>query len=428
MGLTSSLYIGVSGLAASSEEISVVGDNIANVNTVGFKSGRAAFEDSLAQQLVGGGGQVGLGARVQTVQRILTQGALLNTGVSTDLALQGSGFFVVKGASDGRQGNFYTRAGAFTLTQDGYLTNLEGLRLQGFQATPDGSLTQAVGDLQVGSSTAAPLPTGGIAIRANLQADAVIPAVGFDPADPNATSNFATSMTIYDSIGATHQVDVYFARTGDGAWDYHALTDGGGINGGVAGTPVEIGSGSLTFDSSGRLTAETQTSDFNPLGAVGPQALTFNVGDPTGSGGTGVAGIAQYASPSAVTFQTQDGYGAGSLSDVQIDSTGRVVGASTNGLTRVLGQVAVADFKASDRLERRGSNLYAESPESGQPLIGAPAEGGRAGITAGALEQSNVDMAAEFVRMIAAQRAFQANSKTITTADQLLNELIQLKR
>jgi flagellar hook protein FlgE len=427
MGLTSSLYIGVSGLSASSEEISVVGDNIANVNTVGFKAGRAAFEDTLSQQLVNGG-SAGLGTRLQTVQRILNQGALLNTGGATDLALQGSGFFVVRGSSDGRTGNFYTRAGAFSVTKDGYLSNLEGLRLQGFQATPNGTVTQAVGDLQVGSSSSPPLPTGNITLKANLQSDVAIPALAFDPADPNATSNFATSVTVYDSMGSSHQVDVYFARTADGAWDWHALADGAGLNGGVPGTATEIASGSLTFDSSGRMTAETQTSDFNPLNAVGPQAITFDLGDPTGGGGTGLAGITQYANPSTMTFQQQDGYAAGQLSDVQIDTAGRVVGAFTNGQTRVLGQVAVADFTSADRLQRLGSNLFGESPDSGPPLLGAPAEAGRAGIAAGALEQSNVDMAGEFVRMIAAQRAFQANSKTITTADQLLNELIQLKR
>ncbi|MBX7114019.1 MAG: flagellar hook-basal body complex protein, partial [Myxococcaceae bacterium] len=172
----------------------------------------------------------------------------------------------------------------------------------------------------------------------------------------------------------------------------------------------------------------TQTSNFTPLGSVNPQALNFNFGDPTAASGTGAKGLTQFASPSTVTFMNQDGYASGELARISIEADGTIMGAFTNGQSRALGQVALADFEAPDRLERLGGNLYGEMPASGQPTLGAPGNGGRGSVVAGALEQSNIDLATEFVRMISAQRGFQANSKTITTADQLLNELIALKR
>jgi flagellar hook protein FlgE len=238
-------------------------------------------------------------------------------------------------------------------------------------------------------------------------------------------------MSIYDSLGQEHTMQVYYCKTAAGAWDFHALADGGGLTGGTAGVAQQIATGSLTFDSDGKLTTVTQSSTFNPVGATAPQPLSFNFGDDTASGGTGLLGFTQFggtAGVSTATFTGQDGNGYGSLSSVQVNNKGEVLGAFTNGTTRVLGQVAVADFKAADKLDRIGGNLAVESSDSGQPTIGEPASGGRASITAGSLEQSNVDMASEFVSMISAQRAFEANSKTITNADSLLGELMQMKR
>lgn len=429
MSLLTALTTGTAGLQANSTELSVVGDNIANANTIGFKAGRAAFQDQLMQQLIGvnGGGQVGLGARLQAIQRIITQGALTTTGLATDLALDGPGFFVLKGDHGGINGQFYTRAGQFTVDRDGFLTNLEGLRVQGYPNSATGQAIGGLGDLQVGTATAAALPTGNITLRANLNADAAVQT--FDPTSPTTTSNFSSTTTIYDSLGKQHTVDVYWNKSAAGTWEFHAMADGGGLNGGTAGVPTEIATGTLDFDTNGKLVSVNQSSNFDPLGATTPQAITFNMGDPTGvNNGTGLAGVTQFASPSATTFTGQDGAPFGALTSVQINNRGEVMGAFTNGTTRVLGQVAVADFEASDRLQRNGGNLLTETLDSGQPTIGAPAEGGRASIVAGALEQSNVDLAGEFVRMIAAQRGFQANSKTITTADALLQELMQLKR
>jgi len=422
--MISALYTGVTGLAANSQELSVIGDNIANANTIGFKGNRAAFEDALAQSMIGGlgGGGAGLGVQLQAVQRILTQGALVSTGLATDLALQGSGFFLVSGSHAGRAGHFYTRAGQFTIDAGGYLVNLDGLRVQGYSADGTGALGNTLGDLRIGNASSAPLASSSVVIHANLQADAAI-LPPWDVTDAANTSNFSTSVTVYDSLGRAHAVEIHYRRNGAGDWEWHAVTDGGGLQGGTAGTPTEIASGTLTFDADGRLTASTQTSNFNPAGANGPQPLSFDFGAP---GST--EGITQFAQASAVTFISQDGYAAGELTGVSIDQQGRIVGAFTNGQTRVLGQVAVADFQAPDQLERLGGNLFALTPAAGAPTIGAPGSGGRASIAAGALEQSNVDLATELVRMITAQRGFQANSKTITTADQLLSDLISLKR
>jgi flagellar hook protein FlgE len=413
----------------NSFELSVVGDNIANANTIGFKSGRAAFHDALLQELIGapGGGQLGLGVRLEAIQRIITQGALTATGLATDLALEGSGYFVLRGNHNGINAQFYTRAGQFTVDKTGYLVNLEGLRVQGYQADPRGAVQATLGDLQIGTASSAPVPSTAITVKANLNSDAVTPAA-FDPLNPSATSNFSSSVTIYDTLGKAHTVDVYYRKSAAGAWDFHAMTDGAGVVGGTPGVASEIASGDLAFDAQGRLTTVTQASAFNPIGATGPQPLTFDFGDDIASGGTGLGGITQFASPSATTFTAQDGSGYGSLSSIQINNKGEVTGAFTNGTTKVLGQVAVGDFSADDKLTKIGGNLLLESTDSGQPTIGAPGEGGRAPVNSGALEQSNVDLANEFVRMIAAQRGFQANSKTISTADQLLQELMTLKR
>lgn len=433
MSLITALNTGTSGLQSSSTELAVVGDNLANSNTIGFKAGRAAFADALLQQLIGipGGGQLGLGTRLQAIQRMITQGSLTNTGNATDLALTGSGFFIVKGNHNGIQSQFYTRDGQMTVDKSGYLTNLEGLRVQGYPADPMGNVQGSLGDLQVGTANASANATKSVTLKGNLAADAAVPAAAFDPLNPTSTSNFKTSMSIYDSLGQEHTMQIYYCKTAAGTWDFHALADGGGLTGGTAGVATEIASGTLTFDVNGKLTSQTQTSNFNPIGSVNPQPLTFNFGDDIASGGTGAKGFTQFggtAGVSTATYTGQDGNGFGALSSVQVNDKGEVLGAFTNGTTRVLGQVAVADFKAADKLDRIGGNLAIESSASGQPTIGEPASGGRASIASGALEQSNVDMANEFVRMIAAQRAFQANSKTITTADSLLGELMQMKR
>ena len=432
MSLISSLYTGATGLEANSTDLSVIGDNIANANTIGFKQSRAAFQDAMAQQMLGAGSglsQMGLGTQLEAVQKIITQGALTNTGLATDLAIDGNGFFVVSGAHNGTDGQFYTRAGQFTINNTGTLVNLEGLHVQGYTANTAGVVGSTPGDLTFGDSAWPAVATTTVGLKGNLSASTPIPVVPFDPLNPSTTSQASSSVTVYDSLGTAHQVDVYFVKTAAGAWDWHAMTDGGGLTGGTAGTPTEVANGAMTFDTSGNLSAmTTAATNFNPLNAVNPQPLTFNFGDPTGAGGTGLLGLSQFANGSGMTQTSQDGFAAGSLTHISIDKDGKVNGTFTNGQSRVLGAVATALIKAPDQMDRVGGNLFAVTGASGQATLGAAGSVGRGTIVAGALEQSNVDLANEFVRMIAAQRAYQANGKTIVTSDALLQELMQIKR
>jgi len=432
MSLISSLYTGATGLEANSTDLSVIGDNIANANTIGFKQSRAAFQDAMAQQMIGAGtalSQMGLGTQLEAVQKIITQGALSNTGLATDLAIDGNGFFVVSGAHNGTDGQFYTRAGQFTIDNTGTLVNLEGLHVQGYTANTAGVVGTTPGDLNFSDSAWPAVATTTVGLKGNLSSSTPIPTVAFDPLNPSTTSQASSSVTVYDSLGTAHQVDVYFVKTAAGAWDWHAMTDGGGLTGGTAGTPTEVANGAMTFDTSGNLaTMTTAATNFNPLNAVNPQPLTFNFGDPTGTAGTGLLGLTQFANGSGMTQTSQDGFAAGSLTHISIDKDGSVNGTFTNGQSRVLGQVATALVKAPDQMDRVGGNLFEVTASSGQATLGKAGSVGRGSIVAGALEQSNVDLANEFVRMIAAQRAYQANGKTITTADSLLQELMQIKR
>ncbi len=276
MSLISSLYTGATGLEANSTDLSVIGDNIANANTIGFKESRAAFQDAMSQQMLGAGtasSQMGLGVSLESIQKILTQGAISNTGVATDLAIDGNGFFVVSGAHNGMDGQFYTRAGQFTIDNTGTVVNLEGLHVQGYTANAAGVLGTTPGDLVLGNASWPASPSTTISAVGNLDANATAPVVPFDPLNAAATSNTSTSVTAYDSLGTAHQVDVFFVKTAAGAWDWHALTDGGGLTGGTAGTPTEIATGTLTFDTTGKLTAQTTaTSDVQPAQRDQPAA------------------------------------------------------------------------------------------------------------------------------------------------------------
>lgn len=429
MPLNSAMNSGVSGLQAEGQALGVVGDNVANSNTIGFKQSRALFEDVLGSA-IGAPGAVGSGVRMTRAQQLFAQGALLNTGLPTDLALSGDGFFVAQGSVDGVTGNFYTRAGQTTLAQDGTLVNPGGLALVGYKANPDGSFGPTLAPVKLTTAALPPLPTANLTLTANLDATSVTPALPFDPLNPAATSNFSTSMSVYDSLGGAHSVSVYGVNNGAGAWDYHALVDGGEIVGGIPGQNTEIAAGQLAFTPGGALQSATSTSggtvDF--IGAQPGQALAFNFGTPIASGGTGLDGTTQFSSPNSVSSQSQDGYASGSLSGVSIDGKGIVSGVYTNGEKVAVAQLAVAKFVSNDGLGRAGHNLWIATRESGDAALGTAGSGGRGAIVAGALEQSNVDIAQQFVDLIGHQRAFQASSKTITTVDEMMQDLVNLKR
>jgi len=425
------MYSGVSGLRAEGEALGVVGDNIANVNTVGFKAQRAIFQDVLGHSILAGTASSlpGSGVAVGDIQVMFTQGSLANTGIATDLALNGDGFFVVQGTTDGVTGNFYTRAGQFVLDKDGYLVNPNGLQVQGYAANGDGTFQASISSVRAPTAALPPRATESATITANLDSASEVPLLAWDDQDPANTSNFSTTMTVYDSLGNAHALDVYFRKTADGTWDWHALVSGDETNPPVPDTNVEVGTGTLTFTTDGALdsvSSNTVTMDF--AGATGGQAVTLDFGTSIADGGTGLEGMTQFSSPSNVSSQSQDGYASGDFSGISIDGQGVVMGLYTNGQKLALAQLAVAKFRSNDGLGRAGESLFIDTRESGPAALGTAGSGGRGAVSSGAVETSNVDLAEEFVGLIQHQRSFSANSKTITTADEMLQELINIKR
>jgi flagellar hook protein FlgE len=426
MSIFTSLYTGWSGLDAHGEAISVVGDDIANASTIGFKESRAQFSDVIGGTAANGQ-KMGNGVRMSGTETLFGQGSLQNTGRSLDLAISGNGFFVVHGNHNGQTSDYYSRDGRFALNKDGTLVNSEGLALQGYTIDAAGKMSTTPADLQIGGEAPASATTSAT-MGVNLDSGStVLPA--FNPANPTATSNYATSTTVYDSLGAAHRVDVYFRNQGGGNWEYHAMVDGGELTGGTAGTPTEIAGGTMSYTSNGALNSVTPsagTASF--LNATPNQAIAFNFGDPIATGGTGLAGSTQFASPSSVKSSTQDGYAAGNLTDVSIGDDGTITGKFSNGQSRPVARVALATFAADEGLQKVGGQMFAASPKSGAALVDAAGVGNRGSISSGALEESNVDLSSELVTLIAYQRAFSANSKTIQTADEMLQEIDSLKR
>jgi flagellar hook protein FlgE len=444
MSISRSLEIGVAGLRANSEALSVAGDNIANVNTVGFKKSRGEFQDMVGGEIVGLSTPTpaGAGSRLAHVDQVWTQGAIVNTDTSTDLALSGEGFFIVDGTVAGVTGRFYTRAGQLTINKEGLLVNSDNLRLQGYMAAADGrTLSPAITDIAVNAVTIPASLTSRVDVIANLSSNAPLIAdpvtgavVNFDTANAAGTSNFSNSVTVYDSLGQSHEITIFYQKTSDtnnnSEWTWHATVDGGELESGTRGVMTEVNSGTLTFDNQGRLTSETPgVNVWNFLHADGNQEILFDFGDVLGvDNGTGLAGTTQFASDSTITSLRQDGFSVGSIDSISIASNGIITGVYTNGQQRVMGQIAIADFTSVDGLNRTGQGLWSETVASGQPLIGVAETGGRGSVISGALEQSNVDLASEFVNLILYQRGFQANSRVVTTSDEVYQELVNLKR
>ncbi len=434
MSIISSLYTGASGLGSHGSAISVLGDNVANANTVGYKKSRANFADLLSRTVSSSPeADIGHGSTLGSVQKMMMQGALLGTGSTTDLAIKGNGFFAVKGTASGLTGNFYTRAGQFHLDKDGQLVNQAGLVAQGYMADSTGTIVKKVTDIKLAQSQMAPNVTSKMQMVGNLDASATAFTTGsFSATNASSTSNYSSQITVYDSLGKSHTVTMYYRKTGATTWTYHGVVDGGEVTGGSAGTPTVQINGSMTFDTQGRLVTVTQTDQtFDFTNAVQAQTVTINWGDYTSGTAptnTGTKGMTSYAATSVITYQNQDGNAPGNMAGISIDSGGTIHGIFSNGKRRAVGQVLLADFKSDQDLQRVGNNLFLETNNSGQALMTSAATGGMGTISAGYLEQSNVDLAQEFVSMIAFQRGFQANARTVTTADQMLRELITLKR
>ncbi|HIN72593.1 MAG TPA: flagellar hook protein FlgE [Dehalococcoidia bacterium] len=425
--VSNTMYAGLSGLAANSTAITVIGDNIANVNTIGFRRSRTLFEDVLTRSVLGVG-QLGGGTNVSRIDKVFTQGALTASVRATDMGISGRGLFVLFGKHEGVANYYFTRAGGFNVDKDGFIVNPEGLRLQGYDADAAGNILGALTDLTVEPSGVPPQVTGNININVNLDPTTPPSANPFDPLNAAATSDFSASVPIFDSLGNQHDATVFFKRTLAG-WDYFALVDGSEVVGGVPGDPTITLSGSLQFTTNGELLTHTPlTSTIDFLGATPAQAVTINFGDEVSLGGTGLQGTTGFASPFVINALTQDGHPPGDLVDISVEGDGIITGHYTNGFSQVLGQVALGDFRDLQGLERVSGSLFKSTPFAGEALIGFPGTGGRGSVQGGTLEQANVDISEEFVALIVHQRGFQANTRTITTADEMIQETLALKR
>ncbi|MCS6915120.1 MAG: flagellar hook protein FlgE [Myxococcales bacterium] len=432
MSILTSMYNGASGLTAHSQGLSVIGDNIANVNTVGFKASRSTFHDVLGMAIYSGSqapGQVGLGVRFGGIDQVFTQGPLSATGRATDVALEGGGFFVVSGRFNGVEGQFYTRSGQFRVDADGYLVDPNGLQVIGYAADATGRIGSSLGPLMVAGQTLPARASTQVKVFAALDSRAT-PPPAWNVNQADQTSNFSTSLPVYDSLGNAHTVRIYFRNTGiNGTWEWHAVVDGGSLQGGVPGTPVDVAHGTLVFSNTGALSRVTTAANtFHFRGAVPGQVVAFDFGDAMADGGTGMRGSTARAQDFAMVQLDQDGYAAGTFSQVSIASDGVLTASFSNGQRRPIGRLAIASFHAPSGLRREGGTLWSATRESGEPLIGTAGTGSRGEVVAGALEQSNVDMAEQFVQMIALQRGFQASSRIIQTSDENYVTLVQLKR
>ncbi|CAN5919267.1 flagellar hook protein FlgE [soil metagenome] len=424
MTLGNSLWIGVSGLIAHGEAMSTVGDNIANVSTIGFKKERASFNDILGGEFVNnrGGGGAYLGAN----QTLWQQGTLTQTGNPMDVGINGQGMFVVSGQHLGRDQQYLTRDGRFQLDSSGMMVDQHGMHVQGYTVT--NGTKSSLGDLNLGKTLSPALPTTTAKIAMNLKADPTHTLSPFDPNDPK-TVDYKTSIQVTDSLGKSHQVTLQYVNNGGGQFDVHATVDGSDI-GGAAGTQVEIGTGTMSFNTDGSLQVTnpdpmTFTTSFT--NATPGQAVTLDYGS-IAAGGTGREGAQMSSNDSTTASVDVDGHGAGSLTDVKINPNGSIEGVFDNGDSFEIGRLAIADVQNYEGLSRQGDSLYTTSRESGQAVIDEAGTGGRGATMSGTLEQSNVDISSELVTMIAYQRAFQANGKTVSTADEMMQEVVNLKR
>jgi len=417
MGLSSALYTAISGLQSNSQAMTVTGNNIANSNTTGFKTSSTVFSDLLAANIASSSGnsQVGRGSQVQTVQTNFSQGGFESTDSGTDIAIEGSGFFIVSDPLSAT--NLYTRNGNFNFDDDGYLVTADGYRVQGSSYNADGLLASGnLSDIRVDLvSQIEAKQTENVTLQTNLDSNSDVLST-FSVTSPESTSNYATTTTVYDSLGTSHLLTCYFSKTADQEWDWHLTVDGDDV-GGTAGVLQEIGSGTLEFDANGNLVTGASATI---------SAITWDNGS-TAQNLTYAFDTTQFDSDSTVFSQDQDGYASGEVTDVDIAADGTVSAVYSNGETIAVAMISLATFINPNGLDSVGSSLYSQTGQSGSPTIGYPGASQGTLITQ-ALELSNVDLATEFVDLITIQNGYTANSRVITTTDEMLQELLNLKR
>ena len=414
---------GLSGLNTSSTNLDVIGNNIANVNTVGFKQSQAQFTDVFANSLSGSGSsQVGIGAKVATIAQTFSQGNITQTNNPLDIAINGQGFFRM---SDGGAIS-YSRDGQFRADGNGFITNSRGLNLTGYMADASGNIiASGPTNLKLSTSDLAPKPTSSYAVGVNLDSRLDLPAVAtFDATNPQSY-NKTTSGTVVDSLGNSHQFALFFQKTAANTWNTFATIDG---KVDAAGLPIGVTLGgaasqALQFDSTGAIdpaatpfTVSIDLATINPtLGATSPLDFTLDLTSST-----------QFGSDFGVNALTQDGYAPGRLAGFSTTADGIIQGNYTNGQTKTIGQIVLANFFNPQGLAPAGDGRWEETADSGQPVVGTPKSGPLGALQSSAVEDANVDLTHELVKMITAQRMYQANAKTIETQDTVLQTLVNL--
>lgn len=482
MALSSALFSGISGLSSLGNAMQVIGDNIANVNTVGFKGSDFTFQDLLSQSIStqSGTSQVGRGVAIGDVAEDFSQGSFESTGSTTDLAIGGDGFFELRDPNSSNL--YYSRAGNFQFDKNGYLSNPEGYIVQGWQVDANSTDVGAVTDVRLNSFTSPPEASDKMTVITNLNADETSTSDlatltgSWDGSNGGmqSTANYSYQSTVkvYDSLGSTHDITTYYAKdpTNSNTWNYIVTCNpdednrSGAQSGGspTAGAGL-LAQGTITFsDSSGTISNMTMntfngTDWTNPTDAanwtadppdsatgycefhpdfLGGTATGMNVsldlGTHSSDGGTTWTDdsltTTQYSASSSTTFQSATGYGAGNLQGVDVSSDGVITGTYSNGQLIPLYRVALANFQNNQGLQKEGNSLYRQTRDSGLATTNIPGTNGLGSISPNSLEESNVDIATEFVKMITTQRGFEANSKIITTTDQMLADLINLKQ
>jgi flagellar hook protein FlgE len=415
----SSFSIALSGLTADSAALDVVGNNMANLNTTGYKDSTVSFYDLLQQSVAGGSTQIGGGVSAPQTERIFTQGSIQTTGGNFDGAINGNGFFVVQNPA----GNtLYTRAGNFQLDANGNLVTATGQFVQGWSAQNGVVNTSgAIGNITIPSNALqTPSATQNIALSLNLDAAGV---------SGEASGSFSTTVEAVDSLGVSHTLTFNFTEASPGTWNYEVDIPGQDLSGGTAGTPSAVAQGQLTFDQNGNLTSPAAPATV-AISATGLQdgANDMNINwNLATEAGAGTPLVTQYAAASAVSAATQDGIPASQVTQVSIANGGAITAQFSNGNQVVVGQLALASVSNPDSLIAVGQNNYEVGANTATPVIGVPLTGTLGTVEGGALEDSTVDIATEFTNLIVYQNSYEANSKVISTLDQVTQNLLNLQ-
>lgn len=433
-----SFNVGLTGLAAANKALDVTGNNIANVATTGFKSSRTEFADQYAQSIRGTSGKTTVGSGVTTaaVSQSFTQGNITSTGNSLDMAINGNGFFIL--SDNGSK--LYSRAGAFYSDKSGYVVDASGNNLQGYTTDSSGKLTSGIlSNLQIDTSNLDPKATTSVSETVNLNSSATTPTVSPFSASDTSSYNYSFNTDVYDGQGNAHQLNQYFVKDATAnSWTMYTTVDGVNPSDPTSTTPL---ANTLSFNSdgsynytAGAVTGGLTVSDDGKFSLAGwvPAAQSSD-GSWSANGASASASISldmnnltQYNATSATTAKDQDGYATGELSALSVSDTGQLTATFSNGMTNVIGQVALANFANTQGLSPAGGTSWRETYASGVPVIGTPDSGTFGSLTASSLEDSNVDLTSELVNLIKAQSNYQANAKTISTESTIMQTLIQM--